>query len=58
MRSQCELCGTLYPDMIKHKGNQYQIFKFEVPTKCNYLTFEIVGMPAGKNFSVVIIPNN
>lgn len=57
-KSQCEVCGALYPDMVEIKGQLYPIFDFEKPTKSHYIVFEVLGMPAGKNFSVVKIPDD
>ena len=36
----------------------YPIFDFSKPKKMNYIVIEVLGMPAGKNFSVVKIPDN
>lgn len=44
--------------MIEVRGKLYPIFDFVRPKKQNYLIFEILGMPIGKNFSIVKIPNN
>ena len=57
-KSQCEVCGSLYPDMVDVRGNMYPIFDFSKPKKMNYIVIEVLGMPAGKNFSVVKIPDN
>mmetsp|Transcript_10318 Transcript_10318/g.15784 ORF Transcript_10318/g.15784 Transcript_10318/m.15784 type:complete len:162 (+) Transcript_10318:3001-3486(+) len=57
-KSQCEVCGMLYPDMVKVNGKLFPIFDFNKPKKSNYLIIEVLGMPAGKNFSVIKIPDN
>ena len=44
--------------MVDVKGNMYPIFDFSKPKKMNYIVIEVLGMPAGKNFSVVKIPDN
>jgi hypothetical protein len=44
--------------MIEVKGKMYPIFDFSRPKKSNYIIIEVLGMPAGKNFSVVKIPDN
>lgn len=57
-KSQCEVCGALYPDMIEYKGQLFPIFDFDRPQKSHYMVFEVLGMPSGKNFSVVKIPDD
>ena len=44
--------------MIEDKGKMYPIFDFVKPKKSNYIVIEVLGMPAGKNFSVIKIPDN
>ena len=44
--------------MVDVRGNMYPIFDFSKPKKMNYIVIEVLGMPAGKNFSVVKIPDN
>ena len=44
--------------MIEVKGKLYSIFDFNKPKKSNYIIFEVLGMPAGKNFSLLKIPDN
>jgi len=44
--------------MVEVNGNKYPIFDFERPTDMNYMVFEVLGMPSGKNFSVIEIPDN
>ena len=43
--------------MVEFRGQHFPIFDFEKPTKCQYLVFEVLGMPSGKNFSVIKIPD-
>lgn len=57
-KSQCEVCGSMYPDMVEVKGKLHQIFEFKKPKNSNYIVIEVLGMPVGKNFSVVKIPDN
>lgn len=52
------MCGSLYPDMVTVKGKMYPIFDFKKPKNQNYIVLEVMGMPVGKNFSVVKIPDN
>lgn len=44
--------------MIEVKGKMYPVFDFSKPKKSNYIVIEVLGMPAGKNFSVIKIPDN
>ena len=44
--------------MVEVKGKMFPIFDFNKPKKCNYNIIEVLGMPAGKNFSVIKIPDN
>jgi hypothetical protein len=37
--------------MVEYRGNRYPIFDFTAPKKSQYLIFEVLGMPVGKNFS-------
>ena len=43
--------------MIEVDGRMHPIFNFERPEDQNYIIIEVLGMPAGKNFSVVRIPD-
>lgn len=52
------MCNALFPDMIQVKGKMYPVFDFSKPKKSNYIVLEVLGMPAGKNFSVIKIPDN
>ena len=52
------MCGSLYPDMVDVKGELFPIFDFNKPKNSNYIIIEVMGMPVGKNFSVVKIPDN
>ena len=36
----------------------FPIFSFDKPKKHNYIIIEVLGMPAGKNFSVIKIPDD
>lgn len=44
--------------MVDVRDRMYPIFDFSKPKKMNYIVIEVLGMPAGKNFSVVKIPDN
>ena len=44
--------------MVVVKGKQRAIFDFEKPKGQNYIVFEVLGMPVGKNFSVVKVPDD
>ena len=44
--------------MIEVKGKMFPVFDFSKPKKSNYIIIEVLGMPAGKNFSVIKIPDN
>lgn len=44
--------------MVEVKGKLHQIFEFKKPKNSNYIVIEVLGMPVGKNFSVVKIPDN
>jgi hypothetical protein len=44
--------------MIKVGETHYPIFDFNKPKNQNYLIIEVLGMPAGKNFSVIKIPDD
>ena len=44
--------------MIEVNGKMHAIFDFNNPKKSNYIVFEVLGMPVGKNFSVVKIPDD
>ena len=57
-KSQCEVCGSLYPDMVDVKGKLHPIFDFKKPKNSNYIIIEVLGMPVGKNFSVIKVPDN
>lgn len=39
-------------------GTLYPIFDFNKPKQSNYIIIEVLGMPSGKNFSVVKIPDD
>lgn len=43
--------------MINIDGKLFPVFDFEKPQDQNYMVIEVLGMPAGKNFSVVTIPD-
>ena len=34
------------------------MFDFKKPTGCNYMVIEVLGMPMGKNFSVIEVPED
>ena len=56
-RTKCELCTQLYPDQVQVSGRVHQVFRFKRPSKAKtFIVFEILGLPNGKNFSVVLIP--
>lgn len=44
--------------MVSVNGKQMAIFDFEKPKNSNFIVFEVLGMPVGKNFSVVTIPDD
>ena len=44
--------------MVEVNGKIYPIFDFEKPKTSNYIVIEVLGMPNGKNFSVIKIPDN
>jgi len=44
--------------MVDVKGKLHPIFDFKKPKNCNYIIIEVLGMPVGKNFSVIKIPDN
>jgi hypothetical protein len=44
--------------MVEYRGKRYPIFDFTAPRKSQYLIFEVLGMPVGKNFSVIKIPDD
>jgi hypothetical protein len=44
--------------MINVGDKLFPIFNFEKPKKQNYIIIEVLGMPAGKNFSVIKIPDD
>ena len=44
--------------MVTVNGKMYPIFDFKKPKNQNYIVLEVMGMPVGKNFSVVKIPDN
>ena len=44
--------------MMDVDGKLFPIFDFKKPKNSNYIIIEVMGMPAGKNFSVVKIPDN
>ena len=48
----------MYPDMVKVKSKMFPVFDFSRPKKQNYIIMEVLGMPAGKNFSIIKTPNN
>ena len=52
------MCGSLYPDMCEVDGELLPIFDFQKPDDTHYIVFEVLGMPSGKNFSVVEIPDD
>ena len=54
----CEICGFLYPDMVGARGQTFSVFDFKKPTGCNYMVIEVLGMPMGKNFSVIEVPED
>ncbi len=57
-KSQCEVCGDLYPDMVEVGDQMLPIFDFQKPKSINYLLLEVMGMPQGKNFSVIKVPED
>jgi hypothetical protein len=44
--------------MVKVRDQQFPIFDFNKPKRSDYIIIEVLGMPAGKNFSVVRLPEN
>jgi pSer/pThr/pTyr-binding forkhead associated (FHA) protein len=44
--------------MVDVGGKLYSIFDFKRPKNQNYIIIEVLGMPVGKNFSVIKIPDN
>ena len=44
--------------MVSVKGRMFPIFDFNKPKRSDYIVIEVLGMPAGKNFSVVRLPEN
>ena len=44
--------------MMDVNGKLYPIFDFKKPKTQNYIIIEVLGMPAGKNFSVIKLPDN
>ena len=46
--------------MVEINGQRHPIFQYDVeaPEQNNHIVFEVLGMPTGKNFSVVRIPDN
>jgi pSer/pThr/pTyr-binding forkhead associated (FHA) protein len=44
--------------MITVNGKMFPIFSFDKPKNQNYIIIEVLGMPAGKNFSVIKIPDD
>lgn len=44
--------------MVDVKGRFYPVFDFEKPSNQDYIVIEVMGMPAGKNFSVIRVPAN
>lgn len=44
--------------MINVGDKLFPIFDFEKPKNQNYIIIEVLGMPAGKNFSVIKIPDD
>lgn len=44
--------------MVDVNGKLYSIFDFKKPKNQNYIIIEVLGMPVGKNFSVIKIPDN
>ena len=57
-KSKCEICNTTYPDMMKVKGKLFPVFDFSRPKNQNYIIMEILGMPVGKNFSIIKTPSD
>ena len=46
----------MYPDMVEVNGIQHQVFVHHIPANSNFIITEVLGMPIGKNISVVKIP--
>jgi len=44
--------------MMEVNNKLYPIFDFKKPSNNNYLILEVLGMPVGKNFSVIKMPDN
>jgi len=44
--------------MMEVNDKLYPIFDFKKPSNNNYLILEVLGMPVGKNFSVIKMPDN
>jgi hypothetical protein len=44
--------------MVDVNNKLYPIFDFIKPKNKNYIIIEVLGMPVGKNFSVISIPDN
>ena len=44
--------------MVEIDGQLHQVFEFTKPKKQNYVILEILGMPVGKNFSVIKLPDD
>jgi hypothetical protein len=52
------VCGALYPDVVEVQGKKHHVFEFSKPKSANFMVFEVLGMPAGKNISVVKLMDN
>ena len=44
--------------MVDVRGKLFPIFDFNKPKRSDYIIIEVLGMPAGKNFSVIRLPEN
>lgn len=44
--------------MVEVEGKMFPIFDFNKPKNSNFIIIEVLGMPVGKNFSVIKIPDN
>jgi len=44
--------------MVNVKGKLYPVFDFKKPKTGQFIIIEVMGMPLGKNFSVIKIPDN
>ena len=46
------------PDAVTIDGISHEIFEFERPKRHHYIILEVLGLPQGKNYQVISLPDS